>query len=847
MIIFNNNIWINSLPGLFIVLTCTLISGINIRRQTYMFILVTHLLFSSIAILLFGNIVILYSVLFIILLSYRKYQYKYILPDTPEYDFTDRIYSISMISNTILKKAIDSTSITIGRVLPNNKFEIKYNNTPIKMQNTHLSGVTLITGSTGSGKALHKDTLIPIQDGSTKSIGNINIGDIILDDSGNSSTVIEKHHPYDDTFYEIEFDNGTILKTSGNHLWKLYDNNNIVDSNFLYNTYNTVKLPLTAPIYYKSNQTQFYAYMFGTTICSNKYEELFNYDNSMSCVNSSIFKWLDQYVYNSISTRIQFLCGCLDEVNCIDIINGINNEVIITLKHNNFNIISKIRQLIVSLGQWCSVVNVTATLNDNKQYDITKTYYIKFSLNTHVLYHKSFNIRHNMMLLNVLNNTSYYKDYICIKNMSKLEHQKSSDYYCIAVSSGSHMFLCTDSYIPTHNTTTLLSIVKQQIAANKPVVLFDYKGEDSILEELEYYSNTKSVPYYEFSNRKCNFIYDPLINLNATGRVEALMNTRRWDASGADEHYRSSTKLLIQNVIYAYDSYRQQHNDTSNYLLGLRTFLNTYKPDKSEYSGFETLLKQLDIILTSSFKHMLSDNNMPEFTFKDNDGPYVVCFSFISANKELANSISSFVFQDILDRGTKKRYSPELMLSIDEFGTLESSTLIKDIIEKGRSGGCQTLFSILDINQIAMTSGEHFVHAILGTINSFIIHAGATQTTADLLAGVQKYSNKGYSVMDLRKPYNGKPPTALFISKYPVLSKKGTQEMYRIVPYIFKDKNDSSTKVHSSNTIANLDVYHYNENETYEFNETTYEEAPLYEEEVVEEFYNTNDIDKFLE
>ena len=144
--------------------------------------------------------------------------------------------------------------------------------------------------------------------------------------------------------------------------------------------------------------------------------------------------------------------------------------------------------------------------------------------------------------------------------------------------------------------------------------------------------------------------------------------------------------------------------------------------------------------------------------------------------------MSSFVFTDIMDRGTRCKYEDRLLLCIDEFGTLESSTLIKDLLEKGRSGGVQTVFSILDVNQLAMTSGEFFVQAILGTINNYIIHAGATQTTADLLAGVQKF-DKGYDIMSLRKPYRGRKPTALFITKYGILDKKHNQEVLRMVPY----------------------------------------------------------------
>lgn len=348
-------------------------------------------------------------------------------------------------------------------------------------------------------------------------------------------------------------------------------------------------------------------------------------------------------------------------------------------------------------------------------------------------------------------------------------------------------------------TTGLKSVMKQAIHNGKSVVFVDYKGETEILDDLQEYCEALGVPYYEFSSRYCTFSYDPLVNLNETGRVEALMNTRRWDASGADEHYKTSTQLAIQNVIRAYDDYRRKTGDFKNYLVGLRDFTYTYKPELNERDGFNTLAKQLEILLTSRAKDLLSTQG-EQFSFERTD-QYVVCFSFISANKALANSLSSFIFQDIMDRGTRKHYDPRLLLCIDEFGTLESSTLIKDLLEKGRSGGCQTIFSILDINQISMNAGEYFVNAILGTINSFIIYAGATQKTADLLAGVQKYDNKGYSIMDLRKPYNGKPPTALFISKYPLLSKKGNQEVYRIVPYNYNHKPKTGKMINTETSL----------------------------------------------
>lgn len=328
-------------------------------------------------------------------------------------------------------------------------------------------------------------------------------------------------------------------------------------------------------------------------------------------------------------------------------------------------------------------------------------------------------------------------------------------------------------------TTTLKTIIKQRIDEGRPVVFFDYKGEEEILDEIKVYAENAGLPYYEFSSRDCTFTYDPFINLDETGKIEALMNTRRWSVSGEDEHYKTSMQLCIQNLVRAYDDYRIHNNESCNYIVGLYKYSKTYKPQSNERDGFNNLIKSLEILLSSKAKLLFGDD--PTFTF-EREEPFVICFSFTSANKALANNISSFTYTDIMDRGTRNHYKQKLMLCIDEFGTLEASTVIKDLLEKGRSGGCQTIFSVLDVNQIAMTSGEFFVNAILGTINTCIIHAGATQVTANLLGGVQKY-DKDFDIMSLRKPYKGRKPTVLFITKYSLLNKKNNQEVFRLIPY----------------------------------------------------------------
>ena len=78
--------------------------------------------------------------------------------------------------------------------------------------------------------------------------------------------------------------------------------------------------------------------------------------------------------------------------------------------------------------------------------------------------------------------------------------------------------------------------------------------------------------------------------------------------------------------------------------------------------------------------------------------------------------------------------------------------------------------------------------------------------------------------MSLRKPYKGKKPTALFISKYPIFSKRGNQEVYRMIPFtqVLKKKVSVPIPSFKSNSMtddekealeAGVTVRDYDENE----------------------------------
>lgn len=350
--------------------------------------------------------------------------------------------------------------------------------------------------------------------------------------------------------------------------------------------------------------------------------------------------------------------------------------------------------------------------------------------------------------------------------------------------------------------TTIKAEMFQAIDNSQPVVFFDFKGEEEILDEIESVCNSKDVDYYEFSARKCSFSYDPFKYLNDTGKIEALMNTKRWSTTGEDEHYKTSMKLVTQSLVNGYE------HTSGSFIHGLYKYAVEYKPTLAEKDGYQTILKMLEILMTSRANEMFTLDK-EEINFRTNKQK-VVCFSFISANKELANSMSAFILQDIMDRGTNEKFDPRLLLCLDEFGTLENSLIIKDILEKGRSCGIQPIVSTLDLNQIALSTSMIYVNALLGIVNNFIIHAGATKETAALFSGTQR-DNIIDEIMNLRKPYRGKPPTAIFISKYPIIDKHRSQEYFKFIPYNYKVESKRKVKenveldaIESNNIISEI-------------------------------------------
>jgi DNA translocase FtsK/SpoIIIE-like protein/LAGLIDADG DNA endonuclease family protein len=81
----------------------------------------------------------------------------------------------------------------------------------------------LIAGSTGAGKALALDTPVPTPTGWT-TMGNLRDGDMVFGADGQPCQVLKAHDVLlGEPCYEVEFDDGTVIVASADHLWSTAD------------------------------------------------------------------------------------------------------------------------------------------------------------------------------------------------------------------------------------------------------------------------------------------------------------------------------------------------------------------------------------------------------------------------------------------------------------------------------------------------------------------------------------------------------------------------------------------------------------------------------------------------
>lgn len=410
-----------------------------------------------------------------------------------------------------------------------------------------------------NGKDLAESTDIPTPRG-WKKLGDIKVGDYVFGDDGKPTKVIAKYEPEESDFYEIDFGNAgkfvnETVKAGGGHLWEVkiqdWSRPKIVDTNWLYANFERIKshrqsysVRLCKPVDYQKKKLPLDPYILGLWLGNGNsgcgqltchIDDRAHYERYCSRIGkcipkvfvgraytfkveglSAILKANDlignkhiprTYMTASRSQRLELLQGLMDSDGSV----GVASSEATFAQSGRPQMVADIMELICSLG-------MKPSYRVKEMSKIKTSYKDAQEIRFNVVGEPVFKLKRKLDTF--AERYTKQQSFNCwyIKDIRKIE--KKERYYCLGVDNESHLFLCTRSYIPTHNTETSicrilggmvflgehLTYTAHQSSTvdeiKRRVLRFFYDAEPEIRDLLtsEFDKEPKSFDYIELRN-----------------------------------------------------------------------------------------------------------------------------------------------------------------------------------------------------------------------------------------------------------------------------------------------------------------------------------------------------------
>ena len=358
------------------------------------------------------------------------------------------------------------------------------------------------------------------------------------------------------------------------------------------------------------------------------------------------------------------------------------------------------------------------------------------------------------------------------------------------------MYLITKSYIPTHNTVTMLSLIQNDILVGNPVCVIDFKKSPDLIYFLSKWAQESDREFFHFVSGKPGTYknpykdnqatYDPLSTGGTTAKADMILNLRTWDA--ASEVFKKRTQDVLQSLFFLLErTPREAAPEIDWDSGGLAQFvsaldLNNFKKmielmandmqagtlsagDVRRFNTLVDLYKELSsksrsdiraqIVELHSIARTLIISNYGDWLAKgaskyhidlmniatSTEAP-IVLFSFNQQEEpEFAEYIGSIVMSDLSRVSALKNAKGDTTnfgVYIDEFQTLDPRT-VKDNLEKARASKMYITLSLQSIDQIVSSAdgaGEAMANAIIDTCANFIFHDGSGYDTAEKMSKI---------------------------------------------------------------------------------------------------------------
>lgn len=379
----------------------------------------------------------------------------------------------------------------------------------------------ILSGPPKAGKEQPLDSIVYTPDGPVL-MGDIEIGQAVCTPDGSVGTVIGVYPQGEKDVYRITFNDGSTAECGLEHLWKLRKNSSDITHNDIiqlkdfkddlkYNDRNKWKIELTKPVYFEYRQTPLDPYLLGLLIgdgsfCGGRGIKFTNADEEilrlmrekLSEMNLKL-KHINRYDYRINRSTFIGRNALVSIIKSLGLKDKNSHEKFIPYIYR-YNSIDVRKEIIRGLfdtdgynanGKYIEYTTVSSRLSDNVieicrslgykvsyQYRTTKcngkeffSYRIRISGDNigdlFKIQRKSFGIRTKNKLFRTIESVEYIGKKKC---------------QCIEIDHPDHLYV-TDSFAPTHNTTTTMQIIANCQALGRKIIYLDVEGR---LKEMNF-------------------------------------------------------------------------------------------------------------------------------------------------------------------------------------------------------------------------------------------------------------------------------------------------------------------------------------------------------------------------
>ena len=316
----------------------------------------------------------------------------------------------------------------------------------------------LYSAGSGGGKALPNSTKIPMANGSWKTVGEVQVGDYLIDRHGKPTRVNAIFPQGLKDVYEVVFKDGRKALCNDEHLWTVHNVDakqygkletitlrqliEVVNNKGLKTSNNAWRysVPVNESVEYPEENYKLPPYLMGLLLGDGSFrKQPCNYELQFSEEEEKYIPEI--YLRGSIEQRFELLNGLLDTDGSVD-----------EKSRVSFSSISK--KLVDGLVRLCRSLGLVPTVNVDKcSYKYTTGICYKVVISGRPeLKRKLFKMeRKHALIENWFNNGKRKENYNYnpIIEINKLNYQEEMT--CFLVDNNEHLFLMND-YIVTHNT-----------------------------------------------------------------------------------------------------------------------------------------------------------------------------------------------------------------------------------------------------------------------------------------------------------------------------------------------------------------------------------------------------------